>query len=293
MHCIENEFLSISAREYGAELTSIFHKQSRTEHLWKADPAFWGWYAPVLFPIVGRCLNDEILIDGKSYHMQKHGFGRKSQFKLLELSDHKMIFSLVYSDDTLAIYPYRFELLIGYRLLGNQLKCTYEVINREDKHIYFSLGSHPAFAIPFADGEEQYKDYYLEFDKEESLVRHYINEEGFFDGRTEQVSSDSRVLNLHQGMFDKDAYIFKNLQSNRVKLKSQKNDKFVSVQFEGYEYLGLWAKTGASYVCIEPWIGCADTAGKQTTFAEKEGCVRLGAREEFSRSILIEIGKGL
>jgi len=291
MHCIENEFLKVRAREYGAELTSVYSKQNNIEHLWQADPAFWGWHAPVLFPVVGRCENDEIRIEGKSYRMEKHGFARKSQFKLLELGDSKMIFSLVSTDETLAIYPYHFELLIGYRLTGNQLKCTYEVINKEDKDIYFSLGAHPAFAVPFTAAQGEYEDYYLEFEKEESLVRHYINEDGYFDGRTAQVSSHSRELNLHQGMFDKDAYIFKTLQSGSVKLKSRKSRHFVAVRFEGFEYLGLWAKTGASYVCIEPWIGCADTAGKPTEFAKKEGVIPLQSKQEFSRTIVLEVGE--
>src|SRR4051812_40629744 len=116
MHQIENQHLKISAREYGAELTSVFFKKTATEHLWQADEKIWGWHAPVLFPVVGRCLNDQIIIDGQPYSMEKHGFARKSQFRLLELGDTKMTFSLKESAETLKIYPFRFEFLISYRL---------------------------------------------------------------------------------------------------------------------------------------------------------------------------------
>src|SRR5947208_11505992 len=112
MHKIENEFLNIKVRDFGAELTSVFDKKTNTEHLWQADEKFWAWHAPVLFPVVGRCLNDEILIDGVRYPMEKHGFARKSDFSLLELSETKMIFSLNYSQDSLKCYPYKFEFLI-------------------------------------------------------------------------------------------------------------------------------------------------------------------------------------
>ena len=162
MHLIENEFLKVRAREYGAELTSVFDKKNNIEHLWQADEKFWGWHAPVLFPVVGRCLNDEIIVGGVKYAMEKHGFARKSNFKLLELSQEKMIFALTYSNDTLKIYPFKFEFLIGYRLKENELHVSYEVRNKDDKPIYFQLGGHPAFAVPF-NANEEYEDYFLEF----------------------------------------------------------------------------------------------------------------------------------
>src|SRR5690242_17715830 len=113
MHQIENDFLKVKARNYGAELISVYNKKGMTEHLWQADPTYWGWHAPLLFPVVGRCLNDEIIVDGTKYSMEKHGFARKSNFSLFELSETKMIFSLTSSAETLKIYPYRFEFLAG------------------------------------------------------------------------------------------------------------------------------------------------------------------------------------
>jgi len=56
MHQLENNYLRVIAREHGAELTSVFDKKHNIEHLWQADPHFWGWHAPVLFPVIGRCL---------------------------------------------------------------------------------------------------------------------------------------------------------------------------------------------------------------------------------------------
>lgn len=164
MHQIENNFLRIKAREYGAELTSLFDKKNNIEHLWQADPAIWGWHAPLLFPVVGRCLNDEIIIDGRKFKMEKHGFARKSNFKLLELADTRMVFSLKSDEQLLKIYPYNFELLVAYRLSKNTVSVSYEVINRDNKNIYFSIGGHPAFAIPFFS-EEDYHNYYLEFEE--------------------------------------------------------------------------------------------------------------------------------
>lgn len=289
MHQIENEFLKIRAREYGAELTSVFDKKNNIEHLWQADEAFWGWHAPVLFPVVGRSLNDEILIDGVKYAIEKHGFARKSNFKLLELSQEKMIFSLTNTDETFKIYPYQFELLIGYRLKGNELHVSYEVRNKDDKQMYFQLGGHPAFAVPF-NANEKYEDYFLEFEQTENSARHYIDAGGFFDGRTETVLDNGNTINLRNNLFKDDALIFKDLKSRKVSIKSKNHAHTLTVDFTGFNYLGFWAKENAPYVCIEPWLGCADTANQPKEFKAKEGVLMLEPGEEFNPSFTVTVG---
>lgn len=292
MYQIENEFLKVKVREYGAELTSFLSKQSKTEHLWQADPEIWCWHAPVLFPVVGRCINDEIVVEGMKYPMEKHGFARKSNFKLLELSETKIIFSLVSSAETLKTYPYRFEFLIGYRLAGKRLVCSYEVLNKDDKAIYFQLGGHPAFAVPFQTNEK-YEDYFLEFDKAEKSSRHLINDQGYFDGRKERVLDNSNTISLRNDLFKDDALIFKDLESRRVSIKSRNHSHFLSVDFPDYKYLGIWAKENAPYVCIEPWYGCADSANDSSEpieFSRKEGIITLEPGDKFYSTFEITIG---
>lgn len=289
MHQIENEFLRVRVREYGAELVSLYDKRTGIEHMWQADEKVWGWHAPVLFPVVGRCLNDEILISGTAFSMEKHGFARKSFFKVLERGDTRMVFSLAATDETRQVYPFEFEFLIGYHLKGNTLLCSYEVINSGKVPLPFSLGGHPAFAVPFSEGEK-YEDYHLEFELEETSARHFINTDGFFDGNTLPVLSNSRTLPLSSDMFNRDAYIFKDLQSRAVSIRSHLHSRSLTVRYPGFSYLGLWAKENAPYVCIEPWLGCADTAGVKTEFVNKEGVLTLLPGAGFNRSIIIETG---
>jgi galactose mutarotase-like enzyme len=288
MHLVENDFIRICAREYGAELTSVFDKKNNIEHLWQADPRIWGWHAPVLFPVVGRCLNDTIVVDGVKYPLERHGFARKSNFKLMELSDSRMVFSLKSNADTLRVYPCQFELLIAYRLLNRGLQISYEVVNNDNKPIYFSIGGHPAFAVPFLPGE-RYDDYYLEFEKPEEACRYYINEDGFFDGRKDIALANTNTLSLKPHMFRDDALIFKDLKSRKVTIRSKNHPHSLSVDFTGFDLLGLWAKPDAPYVCIEPWLGCADTAGKPVELKDKEGIICLQAKQEFGVSFTIEV----
>lgn len=288
MHTLENDLIRIEVRDLGAELISLFDKKNKIEHMWQADSAFWGWHAPVLFPVVGRCLNDQIQIDGRAYSMEKHGFARKSDFRLVEQLPDLLHFALSPSEKTLAIYPYDFDFHIFYEIKGNYLIQTFEVDNKGKETMYFQLGGHPAFAVPFLPGEK-YEDYYIEFEKDTKLDREYINEDGFFNGATDKVLSESNRLPLQKDMFGNDAIIFKDLNSRKVTIRSDSHAHSLTVEFPAFNYLGLWAKVNAPYVCIEPWLGCADTAGKPTAFRDKEGILSLAPDDKFQASIFITI----
>lgn len=66
---LENEKPKVAIQEKGAELTSIVKKETQTEYLWNADPAYWKRHAPVLFPIVGA-------IKGDSYRKEPGASGK-------------------------------------------------------------------------------------------------------------------------------------------------------------------------------------------------------------------------
>jgi len=288
MYILENSNIRIAVRNLGAELTSFFDKNNNIEHLWQASPTIWPWHAPVLFPVVGRCLNDEILIDGTAYKMERHGFARKSDFELVSQSDTSLDFRLSSSEKTLTTYPYLFDLHIIYEINGNHVKQSFEVANTGNDTMYFQLGSHPGFAVPFLK-DEVYEDYFIEFDKDTVLDRENINDHGFFDTSISNVINGTNRLPLEADIFHKDAIIIKELQSRKVTIKSTKNPHMLSVEFRDFNYLGLWAKVGAPYICIEPWLGCADTEGRPVEYKEKEGILSLAAREKFRASIIITI----
>lgn len=269
MATLVNDFLKVEIRTKGAELISVYHKEYEIEHIWQGDAEIWGWHAPNLFPVVGGCMNDQLQVDGKYFQMQRHGFARHSEFKLIENSDLHAKFSLRYNEATLAVYPYHFEFQVLYDLFEEELRMTYKVINLDEKTIHFSVGGHPAFNAPFYPGEKQ-EDYFLEFEKEERLYTHNLSSAGYFTGRTQEVFTEGNRLALTPGLFDQDALVFKNLTSTQVSLKSRNHGKYITVKFPQFAYLGIWAKPGADFVCIEPWLGCADSEGESKDIKQKE-----------------------
>ncbi|WP_018619009.1 aldose 1-epimerase family protein [Spirosoma luteum] len=288
MTTLENNFLRVTIRPQGAELTSIVHKASGIEHLWQADPTVWGWHAPNLFPVVGGCLNNQVLIDGMTYPMERHGFTRTSLFEPTESTPTHAVFSLRSSEKTRVHFPYEFEFQISYKLDEARLVVAYRVVNQDDKTVFFSVGAHPAFAVPFNKGEA-YEDYYLEFEQDEALETHLLSTAGYFTGETKPVPTKGRHLGLTKHLFDDDALVFKNLASRRVAICTDRHNHAVILDYAAFPYLGLWAKPGAPFVCIEPWLGCADSEGQQKPIEEKELIQSVEAGRVFEASFSITI----
>ncbi len=288
MAILENDFLRVTINAKGAQLTSIFDKAGNRELLWQADPQIWAYHAPNLFPVVGALINDELLVDGATYHMGRHGFARQSEFVLLETDDVHAAYSLPNSENTLKVYPYHFDFQILYTLIENALRITYKLVNHDKKTIFFSVGGHPAFNVPFNIGES-YTDYYLEFETEEKLITHLLAPEGFFNGETRPVASPQNRLYLTKDMFDKDALVFKDLKSREVCIKSDKHDQSVSIEFPHFNYLGIWAKGGGDFVCIEPWLGCADTVDKHVDISQKEDIQHLKPGHVFEAAFYVSV----
>ena len=90
-------------------------------------------------------------------------------------------------------------------------------------------------------------------------------------------------------MFKDDAWVFKKLNSREVTIKSDKHDQTLAVEFPHFNYLGIWAKPGADLLCIEPWLGCADTEGKHVDFSKKEAIQHVKHGHVFEAAFFISI----
>lgn len=83
---LATDTLSLSVAALGAEMQYL-RTASGVALLWHGDAAFWSGRAPVLFPIVGRAVNDVIAVGEHRATMPQHGFARRSPFALTEQTD--------------------------------------------------------------------------------------------------------------------------------------------------------------------------------------------------------------
>ena len=283
MFYIENQQLRIGIHPKGAELQSIFHKGHQQEYMWNGDPAFWGKYSPLLFPIVGTLKENTYFYEGKAYSLPRHGFARDMELVAEHQQDDSITFLLTSSAATKANFPFDFELRVIYRLLPEGLSTTYLVKNPSASALYFSIGGHPAFKVPIAGGTE-YTDYYLEFNQEEVAPRWPISKDGLIETTPLPLLDHTRVLPLTKELFARDALVLKHPASSSVTLRSSRTPRGLRMDFPGFSFLGLWAAPKADFVCIEPWCGIADATTTDQQLVNKEGINRLEPGEAFERS---------
>ncbi|PDG65375.1 LACX protein [Listeria monocytogenes] len=287
---LENEVLLVEMKTAGAELTRIFHKDTGLEYLWNADSKFWGRHSPVLFPTVGRLVEDTYLVDGKPYHLGQHGFARDRDFQVIEQTEKSVRFELDADEDSLAVYPYKFKLSIIYTIEKNTVAVSYEVENTDNKRIYFSIGAYPAFNLPLTDGTT-FEDYYLDFGTEENLETLCL-EGPYRSGEIKKVvDKPAQYLPLSYDLFKNDALIFEALKQKEMTIKSDKTPHFVKVSFPEFPFVGVWtAKPGTPFLCIEPWYGIADGAGESVELRDKAGIEHLEPEAVFASEYEITVG---
>lgn len=288
MHTISNDQLSVQIASKGAELQSIYHRQNKLEYLWTGDPAFWAKRSPILFPIVGGLKNNTYRYKGKDYQLGRHGFARETDFQLAEETNNSLTFSLKSDNQTNASYPFDFAFSVKYALDENKLQITFIVENTGSENLLFSVGAHPAFAVPLVAGT-QYEDYYLQFDKIEDAVRWPLSAEGLIETSGVPLLKNTNSLPLQKELFYKDALVFKYLTSDAISILSDKTSHGIKVSFSNFPYLGIWAAKDADFVCIEPWCGIADNVNASGDLEDKEGINTLAPKGRFEVGYEIEV----
>ncbi len=278
---ISNSKLSASIKHAGAELFSIKDNQNN-EYIWEGNPDFWGKHSPVLFPIVGTLKNNTYIIKEKEYQLPRHGFARDMEFELIEKTENKAIFSLKSSEETLKKYPFEFELQLIYTLESTSLNIEYIVINKGETKMPFSIGAHPAIALP-----ENFENYSFKFEKQEPL-KYNLLENDLISNKTETLKTTENVVPLTYKLFENDALVFKALESNSLTILEDKKP-YVQVDFEDFPSLGIWTKDQAPFVCIEPWFGYSDTADNSGDLFKKEGILVLEIDQSFHSQFSIKI----
>jgi len=288
MHSISNNIISIKVVSKGAELQSLCNGQHKLEYMWNGDPSYWAKRSPVLFPIVGGLKGNTFNYKGKDYQLNRHGFARDNDFELADRTGTSLTLSLKSNAQTKRSYPFDFLFSIKYTLEQNKLLITFIVENTGDKNILFSVGAHPAFAVPLIKGSN-YEDYYLKFSENENAARWPLSNEGLIENEAIPFLQSQAKLQLKKELFYKDAIVFKNLKSTSVSLISDKTSHGVKVEFKGFPYMGIWAAKDADFVCIEPWCGIADSFNASGNLEHKEGIQSLVPQEQFERSYSIEV----
>lgn len=285
---LENDKIKLEMDSLGAEMKSLFGKNSGREYMWHGDPAYWGRTAPVLFPFVGSLKDKKYRVNGREYGMGQHGFARDMEFTLLEQNKDNIRFVLESDEETRKKYPFDFSLELGYALNESSVRVFWKVINKGKEEMPFSIGGHPAFLCPVLPETVQ-TDYYISFDADQPLISDVI-EDGLIGDALKEYSLENGYLKITDDLFDGDALIMEKDQAHSVSLCLPDKTPYLTVKF-GAPLFGIWSpvKKNAPFICIEPWYGRADRVRFDQELRDREWSNLLKNEEIFEASYDIVI----
>ena len=294
MQVLENDKFKVEIDELGAQLTHLYNKKENFDYIWNGK--LWPKHAPVLFPAIGRSVNDKYLIDGTKYDMPQHGFAGEQIFTVKKNTGKVLVLDLIANEETKKMFPFDFKLTIMFELGEQGLSYHFSVLNQEsDREFSFSLGSHPAFNVPI-NGEGKFTDYTLKFEPSDLELKQFEIVKTPNPYRTGKVvtlsAADAGLINLNYDMFEDGLVIIENDGLKGVTLSSQNTDHQVHLSLADFRYVCLWTKEGvqAPFLCIEPFAGLPDVVDQPSELMEKEANTRLapGQIKNFEYAITLQ-----
>src|SRR5690606_36080084 len=140
------------------------------------------------------------------------------------------------------------KLHIIYELNNDILNVIYTVFNTSlSDPMYFSLGAHPALALP--DDYNDLSNYNLYFNKDTLLTYKSLKNNLVANEEHTIIVSDS-YLNLNYKIFSNDVLIIDNMKSNIISLHNKNEGKIFSLEFHNFPYFGIWSIPGAKFICL-------------------------------------------
>jgi len=268
--------LNIEIKNEGAELTSI--KFNNKEMLHNGEK-FWDRQSPILFPTVGRLRDNQTIINDKKYEIPQHGFAKDMEFELIQETENSKTYLAKSNEETLKMYPFKFELYTKYIVNENNLTVEYKVINKDNKEMLFGIGGHPGFKLDMPQEE-----YYFELGLEEDEVEFMEVEGNYISNKpAKNILKNNKIIEITKDTFINDAIMMKKLKSNTIALKQKKdNKKILEFTFEEFPILAIWSMPEAPFICLEPWFNYADRVIETGYFKDKEGVITLNPEKEFN-----------
>ncbi len=287
-YTIETADLKAVVKAHGAELCSL-QDTTGLEYLWQAGPA-WPRHAPNLFPIVGRLKDDAVRHNGQTHRMTQHGFARDRVFSWGSRNASACMLSLHDDAETRSMFPFSFRFDVAYGIEKNTLAVTYGVTNTGDTILPAALGAHPAFRWPLKDGIPK-DSYSLRFEKDENAGTRRLGGGLLLDERFASPVQN-KTLKLEDEVFARDAVIFDRPSSRRVFYGADGSAGLEVSWDDSFTELGLWAKPGADFLCIEPWHGMSSPEGFNGDITEKPGMMLIEPGKSRHMTWRVKISSG-
>lgn len=284
---IENEFIRLGCQSLGGCLCSIYDKRDKEELLYQPEPNSWQGQDVAIFPFIARLKGKTYAYKGKRHSLRNHGICRYQEFDLVEKTPTSMKLSLRSNDETMEEYPFRFCFEITYRLLGTKVVVSYDVHNIGEERMPFGIGAHPAFHIPFENGDTAGS--YIIFDKKTELTRIVFDEKGEFIRGEEGFGIKDRIETRKELFTSYQTLCVCGEGLNHIRLQ-RKDGRQIEFDYDTIRYLVLWSfPESGSFVAIEPWMSLPDYEDAKEDILTKKTLLHLDPGKEYFFSYRISL----
>ena len=284
-YAIENEYLLVTVTTWGAQVKSVIRKYDDVEHIWQADEQVWGYHAPILFPYAGKVVDGLIEAKGEVYQAKPHGIARLMEHTLVRQTKDTIVMELCSSEETLRKFPYEFRLISTFTLEGDTLHHKLTVQNLDRDKLYFGIGYHPAFALPF-DDEHVPEDYELRFSEVESPICLNCQPLGLIHGDFYSLGTNIRSIPVNDELFANGSHCMVNLKSKKLGIYEKGTGRAVVCDISEFPYTLIWSMPGTPrFVCIEPWHSLPSPENGSIRWEEKPAAAVLDPDESWSCSL--------
>lgn len=192
---------------------------------------------PILFPICGNLPDNTYTYKGQQYTLKQHGFARDLPWEVTDsVTQDLASLTLVLNsnDQTRAVYPFDFQLIFTYQLLGNSLEIRQRYINYSSESMPFSTGLHP---------------YFRSLDK--TQLQFDIPATQFQDQRTKTTHPFAGSFDLSQDEIDA---AFRQLRDRSASVSDSSRQLHLQLSWdEIYSTVVFWTVKGKDFYCLEPW----------------------------------------
>ncbi|MEO3388096.1 hypothetical protein [Mesorhizobium sp. CAU 1741] len=275
--------LTASVAAQGAELRTL--TVAGQELLWAPETALWDGTSQVLFPVVGRVIDDVVRVDGRAYPMPAHGFAPTSVFSLASCGEDFCILELRSSHATWIHYPYDFLLRLEYRLSNEGLSIHVKIHNLGKTVMPASFGLHPGFRWPLLPDVPKER-HLLSFDESGPIACTRPVDRLVGPDRQELVLV-RQALNLAPSLFEKSGIALLELQKRSLRYHTDDGRAGIRLAFPEMDRVMLWSRPSGDFLCIEPLLGHADPVGFSGELMEKPGMAHVLPGENLALSVTI------
>ena len=277
---LSNGELRVEISHLGAEVSSAVIGGFEYMH---QPTSAWRRSSPLLFPVCGRLVNSKYTLSGKEYPMQAHGFISEKSFDVLRESDSEVILAFGSNEETLSVYPFEFELIARYWILGNTLFSEHTVVNLGRETMPFMFGLHPGFILVANNGAE-FDSYRVSLGSEE-LTELPICRGAFVSREQLRRRLDDGLLHINKKeICAVGTLVFKDTEKS-LRLFREGETRAVSMEFsDNFEYLCIWTHPSDNecFLCIEPWSGIPSDGSRDECFDTRDSMLRLRGGEKMS-----------